>query len=624
MAETGLAVSFTGVRRPFELREFPVPEPAPGAVLVKVLMANVCGSDMHIWRGEYDVSRGEPEPYSRAIGHEMTGTVHRLGDGVTADSAGRPLAVGETGEIAVRSRYLALGYWRRPDLTEASFRPDPAEGSARVYRTGDVGRLRPDGCLEFLGRKDFRLKVRGHRVDPGEVESALLGLEGVREAVVATSEDARGEARLVAYVLPEEPHLDPDALRRALVETLPEHLIPTRFVELEAFPLDANGKVDRRRLAAPEVPPRRHPRIAPRDPLEDRLALLFEQVLGVEEVGVDESFFDLGGDSLAAAEILARLAAETGQRLPVSSLLIAPSVERLAKLVTGAERETSSRILVPIQPEGGEPPLFLVHDGAGEVLRYAALARHLGDDQPVFGLQAAISAVGIPALAGRYLAELRRVQPTGPYRLGGWCFGGVVAFEMAHQLREGGEEVALLALLGISAFDFPALVTRAAWRRYRRSGGDGLLPRVGFHLGRARGMAARDAAVYLMWRSLRVAPYVYKRAARRPPTVGWSAFRWYTPGSYPGHAVLLLSEEETAAYSRDPSVDFAGLATEGVDVRQFPVGHDALLAEPNVRAVAAELHLLLQAASRDGVDASPGADAGARRDRPPARAHRGT
>jgi amino acid adenylation domain-containing protein len=464
---------------------------------------------------------------------------------------GRAAGPGERGEIAVRSRYLALGYWRRPDLTERAF---SGEGESRVYRTGDVGRLRPDGCLEYLARTDFQLKVRGHRVDVADVESELIAAAGVRDAVVATREKAGGDAELVAYVVASDgAALDEAALRSALGRRLPAYLVPARFVRLDALPLDGSGKVDRRALPGPG-PVSRRQRQAPRDELERQVAAIWQEVLGAGPVGVDESFVELGGDSLGAAVIAARIESETGRRVTPGALAECSTVAALAE----ALRAEPGRALVALQPQGSAPPLFLVHDLLGEVARYGELARCLGPDRPVWGLRCASDPDTIESMAGRYLEEIRGVRPSGPYRLGGWCFGGVVAFEIAHRLRAAGEEVELLALLGISAWDFPRLVSPEAWRRYRA------------------GRRDRLAAVRRLVR-------------RRPPgiqTMSEDAFARYVPRPYPGRALLVLSADETAAYSGDPESDWRGLCAEGVEVLLLPGPHGAVLAGENARMVA--------------------------------------
>jgi amino acid adenylation domain-containing protein len=253
---------------------------------------------------------------------------------------GEPAGPGHVGEIAVRSRYLAAGYWRRPDLTAAAFRPDPDGGDARIYKTGDLGRMRADGCLEYLGRKDAQVKIRGHRVELIEVENALLETGRIREAAVAAREDRFGDARLVAYIVPERrPAPSGVELRGILGRALPDYMLPAAFVELEALPLNPNGKVDRRTLPDPPSvrPELATPYVAPRTPLEALLAGIWAEVLGLDRVGVDDRFLDLGGDSLLAARVAARVRDALGIGLPPAALLATPTVagQALAALREG-------------------------------------------------------------------------------------------------------------------------------------------------------------------------------------------------------------------------------------------------------------------------------------------------
>jgi amino acid adenylation domain-containing protein len=251
------------------------------------------------------------------------------------DEAGAPVAPGEVGEIAVRSPYLSPGYWRRPDLTAAAFMADPQGGAARVYRTGDLGRLRPDGCLEHLGRRDFSVKVRGQRVDLGEVERALVDL-GVGEAVVVGREDGAGDVRLVAYVTAgEDPAPDPGRLRHGLGARLPAHMIPSVFVGLDALPRSANGKVDRQALPRPDPvrPELQTPFVAPRTPVEEAVARIWATALGVERVGIHDHFLDLGGHSLLASQIVSQVMGRFAVDVPARELFESPTVAAMAVLV---------------------------------------------------------------------------------------------------------------------------------------------------------------------------------------------------------------------------------------------------------------------------------------------------
>ena len=269
------------------------------------------------------------------------------------DDSGHEVPPGEIGEIAVRSRYLAVGYWRRPDLTAQAFQPDPRGGPARIYRTGDLGVMLPGDVLVHRGRKDFQVKIRGHRVEVAEVEVALQGHPAVKSAVVHARPGEDGEARLVAYLvaMPGEPPTVSE-LRRTVARGLPEYMVPSAFVFLDTFPLLHNGKVNRRALPAPggERPALDAPYVAPRTPIEARLAELWGDVLGLEQVGVHDPFLDLGGNSLAATALLARVGETLGVELPVAALLAAPTIAAMAEaivrdLVERADSATLARLL---------------------------------------------------------------------------------------------------------------------------------------------------------------------------------------------------------------------------------------------------------------------------------------
>jgi hypothetical protein len=253
------------------------------------------------------------------------------------DDDGKVVGFNQSGEIAIRSPYLALGYWQEPDLSGAAFQSDPEGGTLRIYRTGDLGFMGPDGCLTHLGRKDFQVKVRGYRIEVGDIETALLALDMIREAIVMAGEDSRGEKRLVAYVVPTgEPAPAISALRRALSGKLPDYMIPSAFVFLDALPLTPNGKVDRHALPAPAParPQLDTPYVAPRTPIEQVLARIWAEVLGLDQVGIHDNFLDLGGNSLLAGQVISRVIRSFQVELPVRSLFESPTVADMAVVIT--------------------------------------------------------------------------------------------------------------------------------------------------------------------------------------------------------------------------------------------------------------------------------------------------
>ncbi|WP_370469510.1 non-ribosomal peptide synthase/polyketide synthase, partial [Corallococcus caeni] len=369
------------------------------------------------------------------------------------DASLQPVPVGVAGELYLAGEGQARGYLLRPELTAERFVPEPyGPPGGRMYRTGDRVRYRVDGRLEYLGRIDFQVKVRGFRIELGEIEAALRRVPGLKDAVVV----AKGEAadkRLVAYVTAREGHsLDSESLKAHLRQQLPEYIVPSALLVLEALPLNSNGKVDRKALPEPDAHAvEARDFVAPRDALEMQLARIWEDVLGVRSVGVRSSFFELGGHSLLAVRMLASIRERLGLSLPLSVLFQQPTVEQLARVL-----RDDAQVWTPLVPlEHGEPgqrPLFLVHPGGGNVLAYSELARRLGPSLPVYGLQSRgldgrPVAESIEEMADLYVEAIRSVQPRGPYQLGGWSLGGVIAYEMARRLRDSGETVDLLALI---------------------------------------------------------------------------------------------------------------------------------------------------------------------------------
>ncbi|QRO01836.1 LLM class flavin-dependent oxidoreductase [Archangium violaceum] len=399
-----------------------------------------------IWSSFDRLAHGES---TISIGRPIANTRMYLLDGRL-----RPVPVGVPGELFIGGEGVARGYLDRPELTATRFIPDPfgREPGARLYRTGDLGRYLPDGRIEFLGRLDQQVKIRGVRIEPGEIEAVLRQHPEIRQAVVVARADAAGEVSLVAYVVAgPEAKVAPSELRRFLQDKLPASMIPSQFVRLDALPLTPNKKLDVRALPAPDAPPPELSAVyvAPRDALELELATLWEELFDLRPIGVTSSFFQLGGHSLLGVRLMSRLRARFGQQLPVSLLFQADTIQRMAALLRQEGVGLARESLVRIQETGDKPPLFFVHPTGGDVLCYAPLARQLGPRQPFYALQSLADqeAGSIEEMAARYLEEVRKVRPTGPYRLGGWSTGGIVAQAMARRLEEAGEQVELLMLL---------------------------------------------------------------------------------------------------------------------------------------------------------------------------------
>ncbi|RKH58003.1 non-ribosomal peptide synthetase, partial [Corallococcus aberystwythensis] len=525
----------------------------------------------------------------------------------------RPVPVGVAGEVYVGGSGLACGYLNRPDQTAERFVPHPfaATPGERLYRTGDKARWLPDGTLDFLGRIDFQVKVRGFRIELGEVEAALRSVVGVNEAVVV----ARGEdtdKRLIGYVTAHEGHaLDSEALKATLKQRLPEYMVPSAFVVLDALPLNANGKVDRKALPEPDAHAiEAKDFVAPRDSLEMQLARIWEDVLGVRSVGVRTSFFELGGHSLLAVRMVAAVRERLGQSIPLSALFQQPTIEQLAQILRDDSQAWTP--LVPLERgEPGQRPLFLVHPGGGNVLAYSELARRLGPSLPVYGLQSRgldgrPVAESIEEMAGLYIEAIRTVQPHGPYQLGGWSLGGLVAYEMAQRLREAGEAVDVLALIDshVPGLTKPsqevahlnaearariafAHATATAFGQELSASDDALAQNDDAMLDHLlqQGLRARILDAQSGPAQLRALFHVYR--------ANLFAQEKYVPKPYDGTALLLSAGEAPATLPRHRG--WEPLVRGGLEVHTVPGGHHALMQDPHLGPVVDRLRAALSA-----------------------------
>ncbi|MCY1033947.1 non-ribosomal peptide synthase/polyketide synthase [Corallococcus sp. BB11-1] len=532
------------------------------------------------------------------------------------DAALRPVPVGIPGELHLGGVPLAHGYLGRPALTAERFIPHPfaTEPGARLYRSGDRARWLADGRLQFLGRLDHQVKLRGLRVEPGEVEAALVLHPGVREAAVVVHDGAAHGPVLVAYVVSRTPPpVEAEALRAFLRRTLPEALVPSAFVALETLPRTTSGKLDRRALPAPDLQRADLAVVAPRTDTEVRLAALWRDVLKQDDVGATDDFFARGGHSLLATQLLSRIRAAFQVELPLQALFEAPTLEGLAARIDAGTSSDSP--LVMLRKGGGRTPFFCVHPVGGSVLGYLELARRMEPEQPFYGLQVPRDGAGttVEAMATRYLGSMRGVQPVGPYRLGGWSMGGHIAYEMARQLHALGEAVEVLVVIDAMG-DAPA---SAQPLTPDEALGQQVLE-FAVHLSRLADVHPRAAEVLGL-----VDPVELRQVLEGAPDAGtsggleeaareelrelWRRFKvnqgassTYVPGPYDGALVLLRAEQGPEAPA---DLGWSALARGGVTVHSVPGDHYTLVRPPHVDALAERLRTLLAAPSKpDGSD----------------------
>ncbi|MBW4569107.1 MAG: amino acid adenylation domain-containing protein [Tolypothrix carrinoi HA7290-LM1] len=365
----------------------------------------------------------------------------------------QPTPVGVVSELYIGGDGLARGYLHRPELTQERFIDNPFIPGNKLYKTGDLVRYLKDGNLEYFGRHDEQVKIRGFRVELGEIATAIAQHPDVQESVVIASDDAQENQRLIAYVVTDKQDIAVQLLPD-LQQKLPNYMLPSAFVVLDALPLTPNGKVDKRSLITDEVlrPNTTQSFVAPRNFTELSLVKLWENLLNTNPIGVTDNFFDLGGHSFLAVRLMAQIEDKFEHNLTLSTLFENPTIEKLATIVSQPSRESSNSPLVAINSSGSKIPFFCMHGAGGGINNYFKLSRRLGEDYPFYALEHTLEQdlpeiISVEETATRYLKEIRQVQPNGPYLLGGHCYGGVLAFEMAQQLQRQSQTVGLLVVI---------------------------------------------------------------------------------------------------------------------------------------------------------------------------------
>lgn len=569
-------------------------------------------------------------------------TIHRVTSTDGPVPIGRPIAntqvfvldehrqlvpPGIVGELYIGGAGLARGYFNRPELTAERFVDSPFEPNARLYRTGDRARWLPDGTLECLGRADHQVKIRGFRIEPGEVESALARHPAVGQCVVVAREDSHGDKILVAYLEPQPDGPTPlvSDLRTHLGNDLPAYMVPSAFVVLQKLPLTPNGKIDRNALPSPnpELIEVSGKIAAPRDTIEQMLVQIWSRVLRVKSIGIHDNFFDLGGHSLLAVRILAEIERLVKRRLPLATFLQAPTIDHLADVLRKEDWKPSWSSLTPIRAGGSKPPLFLMHSHGGNVLEYYPLAKYLDADQPVYALQARGLDGNIPKdqsfedMAKAYLIELRSLQEEGPYFLGGYCLGGLLALEVAQQLSAAGEEVALVVLIQsmnptYARFSPDLNMLQRGWYRtakrvdlelehLRHKGANHIVERCR----RTWDVAlARTSIGFDNWmsnghsqRKRRSMAYTLERLAIEHD----KARMRYVPRPYNGPVVLFRARKQLSGLMTDLTLGWKDVLAGNLEIFEVPGHQETMLSDPNVSGLAEKLTAQLHAAQQSGL-----------------------
>lgn len=558
------------------------------------------------------------------------------------DSSMRPVPKGVQGQLYVGGDCVALGYLKMPDVTAERFVQNPfgSQGNDLIYETGDIVRMLDDGNLEYVGRNDDQVKLRGFRIELGEIETVLSSHPKLSEgAVIAVTNPHSGETELAAYLVPKNDsaaqrassniransHVSISALQTFLGEHLPSYMVPSTFTELERLPLTANGKVDRRALPLPvyELAEARNGHKTSRTGTEAKLTEIWTELLGYEQIGVNENFFDLGGHSLLAIRMFTKIEASFRKSIPLATLFEAGTIENLASILDQDDWQEPESALVPIQPLGDRPPFFCVHAKGGNVLFYRDLAKHLGNDQPFYGIQARriggrqVGHATVEEMAETYIREMKGLQPEGPYYIGGASFGGLAAFEIAQQLRRNGDEVALLALLDTGSPDYPRPLPNTSRIRSRINS---LVNRTRLHRDSLVGLSNRGRLSYIVekigklkLKYRRKVVNSYKLAARefylRKNGEGSIPAKYiqvedqiakagekYQPKAYAGKVTLFRASNQPVGFQEDPTLGWGPFVSGELEINDVPGHHGSIVNEPYVGVLAAKLRASIERA----------------------------
>ena len=544
------------------------------------------------------------------------------------DKEMQPTPIGVPGELHIGGACLARGYLNRPELNAEKFIPDPFSSSpcARLYKTGDLVRYCSDGNVEFLGRIDHQVKIRGFRIELGEIEAALIAHPAIREAVVIANVEENGDKRLVAYIVEtkyseqNEKHLTTTGLRSFLQASLPDYMLPAAFAFLTELPLTPNGKIDRNALPDLKSIDKKNTNYAPAiDLIEKQLVAIWEEVLGVHPIGINDNFFEIGGNSLISIRLLLQIQKRIDSKIILSDIFHALTIRELAFRLNNHEDVHSMSSMVCIQHgtiQSNLPPLFFIHV-LGVGMKYCRpIVKYLGLDITVFGLSIELMdnppevSSMVEDLAQFYIADVKKTYPVGPYMFIGFSFGGLVAFEMARQLQERGDDIRLVGLIDtipptlFKKLDIESRI-KEHHEQWKKQGISYLVKKVVTRLNNEWFLNKQKVTHYFLSKRL----WYYEITGRNSlmpiglkEFAGWSAnkeaAKFYTPQPYSGKITLFKSDQTTSEihYVLDPQLGWGDIAMGGVDIVECHGDHVGMLKDPNVEKVSKSLRIAIDKA----------------------------
>jgi amino acid adenylation domain-containing protein len=540
-----------------------------------------------------------PNNFDKSSGYAPVGSAYAHNQLYILTDQMQPVAVAETGELYISGASLARGYLNNSQLNDRKFIPNPfaTDRQELLYKTGDLARYLPDGNLEIVGRQDFQVKIRGMRVEIEEIETVLMQHPDVQQAAVVGKEDQSGAQTIIAYLVANTTAINTSDVRSFLSTKLNDYMIPAGFQVLDALPLTPNNKLDRNRL--PEPIWDNATAVPARDQLELQLVEIWEKALNIQPIGIDDNFFDLGGHSLIALQLFFQIEKIWGKQLSWGTLFESPTIAKIADLIRQEDISTTWSPLVLLKSSDHNLPLFLIHPLGGTLFCYYDLAKELGTDRPIYGLQSqGIDGKQKPLclvedIASYFIRSIQTIQPNGPYLFLGYSFGGTIAFEIARQLTSQGQKIAFLGLLDIKS---PTLnranISLVKWMK--------------FHLSEFQKLTLKEQLKYLkdkISERILTSQIAYKDVVTKQLSsleiftpklfdvldANLQAMNNYVPQVYAGRATLFWSEYNSIYIDRYPELGWGDLVAGSLDIQHVSGDHDTLMKEPHVQVLAEKL-----------------------------------
>jgi len=542
--------------------------------------------------------------------------IHSVSDESLTIPIGRPVAnttcyvlsrahafvpIGGVGELFLGGDGLSKGYLKSPDLNKSKFIPHPCSSVPpydRLYKTGDLVRIRSDGNLEFVGRIDSQIKIRGFRVEPSEIEATLRKYQGIRDAAVVSRKDDTGNNCLIAYIVPkQESSFHRDRVCKFLQTKLPSFMIPSAFIPIESIPLTPNGKIDYQSLPEPvQKKEKEIPLLFNPSKLEQLLIRIWEDLLHIHPIAPTENFFDLGGHSLMIIQVLSQIEKELGIKIPPSVLFQAPTIEQLALVINTYKQSGAECSLVPIRPNGSRPPLFCLPPIRDSVLLYQHLVKYLDPDQPVYGLEGSDGVLNcsLKEMASQYINEIRKKIPEGPFLLIGFSSGGYMAFEMARQLRTMNLEVPLLAILDTACLGY-AKETAKRWEltlmgKFLRNFPSWLYYYFPFWLNYYWKIATNKLKKAFNHKSSKTPALLEEEIDHSHEVI--NLLSNYVPQKYPG-SITFYRAKAQGLFPSYPDKGWGNFA-DCLNIVTIPGNHTSIMKEPHVRILAEKINIELR------------------------------